>query len=72
MTTSTRALNPTARVNPLRTSVRKPEREYSMWYTPAGRLPTRYAPWPSVTALCLPWSEGLDTSTVTPGNDAPV
>ena len=40
-TKSTRALNPTASVNPLRTSVRKPEREYSMRYTPAGRLPIR-------------------------------
>src|SRR6476661_4688217 len=72
MTTSTRALNPTASVNPLRTSVRKPEREYSTRYTPAGRLPSRYAPCPSETMLCLPWSAGLETSTVTPGNAAPV
>src|SRR5262249_14018814 len=72
MVTSTRALNPTARVKLLRTSVRKPTSEYSMRYTPAGRLPIRYAPWLSDMALCRPSSEGPDTSMVTPGNAAPV
>src|SRR6267378_6221631 len=72
MVTSTRALKPTGSVKPLRTSFRKPEMEYSMRYTPGGKLESRYDPWPSDVVLWPRWRAGLDTSMVTPGSTAPL